>query len=403
MVLDRAFDSWRTMPRRWHAGALVALVLLAVVRYADLLVYPEAWIDESIYQAGFTELRAGRSPYSHPGFYYPPAFAHGGAWLLERIGAGAERLLFRGLNLLGLVWIVWLAAAWVPAPRGDPARGFLVRLLVAALLVVTPVGVGFGFKVGNISFAIVALVLAALCLYPRQPVLSGLLLGVSVVLKPVAPVAIVLLFARAHGTHAARSGRLAAVVAGSTAVLLSLPFRGELGDLLAQHLSTLVQGRILSTYRVLQLLGLPFGRAVIFLILTAGLSGLMWRFGRSQSAVVAIIAGAVVATAPAIWSHSMTVFYPVLVMAAVLGYRHWSAVRTTLPRGPQVPTPAVRAATFELVLVALALVAVLYLQSGGFDHMAASTQLTMLLPLLLIPLLLAAYVLRVAARPSPDS
>lgn len=401
------------MPLLWHTSALIALVLLAVVRYADLLVYPEAWIDESIYQDGFTELRAGRSPYSHPGFYYPPVFAHVGAWLLGLIGEGPERLLFRGLNLLGLAWIAWLAAAWVPAPRRDPARGFLVRLVVAALLVVTPVGVFFGFKVGNISFAIVALVLSGVSFFPYRPALSGVLLGLSVVLKPVAPVAIALLFAHAPGIKAARNGRLAAVIAAATAALLSLPFLGELRSLLAQHLSTLVQGRILSTYRVLQLVGLPFGRAMIFVTLTALLMVLMWRRGTSHSAVVVIVAGGVVATAPAIWSHSMTVFYPVLVMVGVIAHRHWSAVRagvvgevpvrTVAPTKLSADPARARAAALELIVIALALVAVLYFQSGGFDHLAAATQLTMLMPLLLIPLLLAVYVLRVASRPLPES
>ncbi len=412
-VLDHAFVSWRATPLSWHAGALVALVLLAVVRYADLLVYPEAWIDESIYQDGFRELQAGRSPYSHPGFYYPPIFAHGGAWLLALIGEGPERLLFRGLNLIGLVWIAWLAAGWIPEPRRDPARGFLVRLVAAALLVVTPVGVFFGFKVGNISFAIVSLVLAGVCLFPYRPIVSGVLLGLSVVLKPVAPVAIALLFAHPPGAQTARNGRLAAVVAGATAALLSLPFLDELGALLSQHLSTLVQGRILSSYRVLQLLGLPFGRATIFAALTALLMLLMWRRGTSHSAVVVIVAGGVVATAPAIWSHSMTVFYPVLVMAAVIAHRHWSATRADLAAEPVAPrteptTPSAtqersRSAALELILVALALIAVLYFQSGGFDHLASTTQLMMLLPLLLIPLLLVVYVLRVASRSSPEA
>jgi len=397
-VLDDAFAAWCRLPKRVHALALVVLVALAVTRYADLLADPEAWIDESIYQQGFLALDAGRSPYQHPGFYYPPPFAHAGAFLLARIGAESQRYWLRGLNVLGLVWVIWLAAAWLPAPRADPARGLVLRLAVSIFLLVAPVGVFLGLRVGNISFAIAALALTAICWYPRFPIVSGLLLGLSVAFKPLAPAVLAVLIAQpTHQRAHAAAGRRCALAAVASMAALCLPYAGELRDLFAQQLSTLVEGRILSTYRLVHLLGLPLGRATVFALLTLVLMVFARRYATTHCRVVALALGAVVLTAPALWSHTMTVLDPVLTMASVLAYRNWSRTRARAPGSAHD-----RAAGSELVLVALGLAAALYFKSGGFDHLADSVQVMFLAPLLLAPLLLTGYVLWASSRALPS-
>lgn len=397
---DAAARSWLRLPRRLHALALTALTLLIVVRYADLLLHPEAWIDEEVYERGFEALLEGRSPYfldseRRSGFYYPPPFAHAGAFLYRQLGPEVLRFVLRAANVLAVAWLAWLAVAWLPAPRGDGARGYALGMAVAALLVVVPVGVHFGFKVGNISFSIVALAATAVVLYPRWPVVSGILLGLSLVLKPLAPATVAVLFAQSPRAPTARAGRLTALVAGITGSALLLPFLPALRELLNQRLTDLVQGRILSTYRLAELLGLPADRAVLFVLLTLGLMALTWRFGRSHCAVAALALGGVVATAPALWSHTMTVFFPVLVIAGALAYGRWSGQRSSAPS-----SDADRARAGELTLVSMALLAVLLFESGGFDHLARAVQIAFLVPLLLIPLALVAYVLWASSGPT---
>lgn len=404
-LVDHAIVEWRRFPLRLHLLAVAVLALLTVVRYAELLVHPAAWIDESIYEEGFEALLAGDSPYSlsppGDGFYYPPPFAHAGAFLLARLGGPALRGLVRAASVLSVAWVVWLAAAWLPHPRdqaaahGDAARGYALRLFAAALLVVSPIGIELGFRVGNFSFIIAALLMTAVVLYPWRPILGGFLLGVSLVLKPLAPAVAAVLFAQRPGRKAARAGRITAVVAGLTASLLVAPFLPELQEMLSQRLSTLVRGRILSTYRIAELVGIPLDRAFVFALLTLVLMALSWRFGRSHGAVVALALGGVVVTAPALWGHTMVIFFPVLVIATVHAYRNWSALRAAATGSLQD-----RAAAAEMSLVAVALVATLFFQSGGFDHLAGAIQIGFLVPLLVIPLFLVGYVLWASSRPS---
>ena len=194
--LRAAFEVWAGWSAWRHVVAVLALALVALLRHGAAVTEREPLVDERFYLAAFHFAADGESPYAESGFYYPPAFAYAGAALLGPLGDGGMLVLLRGLNVLSLGFVAWLATAWLGTSLASRPwwRGLAVG---AALISLTPAWLGL--LLGNLSFLAMAPMLGALLWWRRRPVIAGLMLGASLAVKPLAPVAILVLLDRPSG------------------------------------------------------------------------------------------------------------------------------------------------------------------------------------------------------------
>ncbi len=383
--LAAAYASWIDFGWQRHAAAVLLLAAIVALRYASQLFAAHGWVDERIYERAFARLAAGGSPYAEPGYYYLPALAYAGAALQRAIGLVPLRALLRAANVIGASVCLWVSAAWWWRARASRTRLLGERLLLAVALALAAPALQFGFEVGNLSLAISGLVVLSLQGLARRPRAAGLLLGASLLAKPMAAVVPLILVAATRGRRAAAT--TVAVLAGGVGAigLVAFPY---LGEFLAQPLTPLSVARTVSLYRLLQLLALPVDRVVIFAVV-AGLAWLVaWRRSPQGAALWALSGAAMVLSAPTIWTHTLLVFLPVAIMALTLA---------SAPAGQRSGLDdrrAARRARWELALVAALVALVLGFQGGGFEDLAPAAQLAMLLPPLAAPILLALYVAR---------
>ena len=187
-----ALQKWEDFGVGRHLLALSIISAVSILRWWKYVFLPSTLTDEMIYLGAFQRVLHGQSPFSEVGYLYPSAVALFGAWALQWLDQSLILALFRGANILGLAGSVWISLAWL---RGSWHR----RVMVGCLLIVLAPSVGYGISSGNLSLAVSGMILYGLMYWHRWPLLCGVLLGLSVVLKPVAPVAIlVLLVHRRH-------------------------------------------------------------------------------------------------------------------------------------------------------------------------------------------------------------
>ncbi len=345
----------------------------------------EPLVDERFYLAAFHFAADGESPYAKSGFYYPPAFAYAGAALLGPLGDGGMLVLLRGLNVLSLGFVAWLATAWLGTSLASRPwwRGLAVG---AAVISLTP-GAWLGLLLGNLSFLAMAPVLCALLWWRRRPVIAGLMLGASLAVKPLAPVAILVLFThRAEGeeTRGLRiKKRLAAGLALATGALLFLAPPG-LGEMLSQPVEELTQARIVSLHRFLGHAGLavdPLWVAVAIALAAVLVARFAGPLGIGQLLCVAT-AGAALAT-PLLWNHTLLMTLPLQGAALHLAGSRWRSA----PPGER------KWRRYELAVVVLCVAALLFVNGGGVDDRGEALQAVVVAVPSLAPAALAAYVL----------
>lgn len=376
-ALREAADDWRRLPLRWHLAAVLMLVLLALARWSFLRA-PIALGDEDLYLQAFTITRDGGSPYDVDGYFYPLTFARGGAALLDVAGPGGTLGAMRGANLLGLAATFWLATAWLP--MSNPRRW----LAAAGLLCLSP-AVHAGLDLGNISFFIVGLTLAALLVWPRRPLIAGGLLGTSVALKPIAAAVIPIL-----GIHRPQwPGRRhlpAAAAAGGAAAVLLMPISG-LRDLLGQEMVELAYARSFSLQRVFALIGVD--ASCLLLTLTASALAVALVRWRPISAVQLLCYGVATISlvTPLVWNHTLIVALPVQGLALALA---WNRFQATLAGDARQSVPR----RYEPLSVAIAVAMMHAGTTAGFDNLHPWIQLPLLLAVGLTPAALCAYVFR---------
>ena len=288
----------------------IALALLLLLRWSGALFDPLPRDDEAVYFEAFERVVEGDSPYDDPAFLYPPAFAYLGATLLEILGPGGLLVLVRTLNGLGAVLLVWLAASCWPPQAGETLerRG----LLAAALLLLTP-GMDIALRWGNLSPLIAAMVVSGLMLWPRHPVLAGGLLGSSALLKPLAPVALLLLI----GHRPAKGGQrhwLAAGVGLLVGSVLALAVPG-LSDYLALRGGRPEEPRNISLHRALHDLGLGVDTLALLILITA--LGLFVVRQRPQSPehLLTLALALTLLAVPLVWNHTLLLTLPLQVLA----------------------------------------------------------------------------------------
>jgi len=362
----------------------LALAGVALLRFRAQIVSPAPHTDERVYLEAFEAVANGASPYAlhadQLDFYYPPPFAHFGAAALSRVGLGPLVAFFRVANLLGLIATLWIAGRW--AALSPP------RLLVVgtAYLALAPPALRHGFNSGNLSFAVVGTILVALAAWPRNPLSAGTLLGASSILKPIAPIGLVALFAQRPSREAGRHRLGAAIgLALAAALMLSSP---DLDAYLHVPLAIDLwpRRRSVSLYRWMHLAGLPFSPALIFAGVALGVVFWVRRRETSPRLLATIaIAGMTLAT-PVLWSHSLLLTLPLQTRALAIAARRrrdssgWSSAR----KG------------YELPLVVLGTLALQFADGigGGVEKLPAVFQLAATTVPVGAPLALALYLSR---------
>jgi uncharacterized membrane protein len=193
---------------------VLLLLVVVAVRWWRPLFSGEPQNDEMMYFGGFAAVARGDSPYTHSGYLTFSFLAYAGGWALEHLGRAPTIGLLRMINITGLAIAVWCSMAWIP-------WSWRQRVLAGALFIALAPAVGFAMILGNLSLAMAGLVIAGLMFWPQIPKTSGLLLGLSVVAKPVAPGAVITLLTH-RPNRPGRKHLVAASVATAVAGLISL-------------------------------------------------------------------------------------------------------------------------------------------------------------------------------------
>jgi hypothetical protein len=380
--LEERLADWRRQPWRQHLGALAVLLVLLTLRSLPQVFLGEPHVDEGYYIAAFSAVTVGESPYDIGGYYYPPFFAAIGAWVLERLGTGGTLVLFRSVSMLGLVLALWCSTAWL---RGSWTR----RVVVAAIYLLAAPAVGYGMRTGNISFAVVGVVLLALFFWRRRPVIAGLAVGASVAIKPIAPLSLVALFCH-RPSPPGKSHLIAGLVGALTAAGFLMTMLMHLPEMSRQPIDPLSYIRSFSLYRMLALAGVSpsfFSIIVIGAALVA--IGVRLRPLSGSQLICVATTGAILVT-PVIWTHTLILVLPVQAIALVLAFCRWRRPN----RGDAEGQRGRRIRFYELIVVALAAASIQLAGGiGALDDQAPWVQIAFLAVPYLAPAALTAYIL----------
>ncbi len=386
--LRQAFGQWSAVPFRRHAAAVLALALALGVGYQFFILQRGPLPDELPYTRAFRAVAAGRSPVLASGYLYFPFLALVVGRLYELKGLFPALLLLRLLNLLGLATTLWISMAWLPWRwRWRLSLGLVVGLAAPAYRL--------GITYGNLSMAVSGMIVAGLLFWHRRPLLCGGLLGLSIAIKPLAPVAVGLL-----ATHRPeKSGRRHQIAAGlafvvSCALFFGLPYFREYLGRLQPRLSV----RTLSFHRFPYLFGWHLNPAILFVILAFLAFLFVRRRTLSRRHFLAVSLTAILAATPLVWSHTLILSLPIQVLALQVAWWRWQDRRQPAHRAVHrlQSGPMEDLKRFEPVLVFLA-VASLQFSVGGnsIDDQGFFLQLFGTLPPALAPTALTGYLLAV--------
>ena len=373
-ALAVAFAGWRALPA-WQHGLAIALILLAsTLRYLPALASAEPLGDELAQETAFQLEASGRSPYLEGNYVYPPSLLRLGA-VLHELPLRSPFLPLRCASLLGLAILLWSACAWL---AWKPWQ----RVALAIALALLAPGVRQGVEFGNLTFAVGGLIVPALLVWERLPVASGLLLGASFLLKPLAPAAwVALAFQRPASGH---RHHLAAAVA-LLAAALPLAADPEIGAFLAHGSHAWVVDRTVSLHRFLSLAHLPQGATFLMLLLLAGVAVVAHLRIRDRPQLLAVALAGCVTVLPVVWNHTLVLTLPLQAMAIALATARYRAAadRDRRWRG------------WEAAGIGLAIAALTFAEGAtGIDDRSVALQVFATLPPALAPASLAAYVLR---------
>ena len=288
VALDARLDAWARSGLWRHAAALLVISLVALVRWHHCLLSSEPVIDEETYLAAFRASGAGGSPYDVGSYHYTPFFAWAGSALLGALGETKALFALRATSLIGLSTAVWCSLAWTGA-------SWWRAVAIGVVYVALAPAVGAGFCTGNISFAVIGIILLALTQWPRRSLVTGALpagmaLGASVAAKPLAPLALIALFCHRPAAESRQPGRhLYAGLAGAiTAAVLLAPMIPRLAEMAGQAVHPLSYERSFSLGRILSLLGIDLGSLLIFMIGAVVLAALLRLRTLDRSLLVAV-------------------------------------------------------------------------------------------------------------------
>ena len=376
----------------------------------------EPLIDEQIYEAAISRAAEGASPYEQGGFFYPPTFARAGVGLRAALGPDGARTVMRTANVFGLLYLLWFTVVLGvtggpsdrrndsgPKPRGTavgaaPAssnpRVLLLCLLLPLGLILLP-GVRLGLSTGNFSFLVGAAAVFALWIADRRPLIAGLLLGSTLLIKPLVAGALPLLLVpsrpgRRWMERLSPSRIVTAAVATGSASLFLWFDRAELGTMFATELGGVPKGRSLSIYRFARELGLGEMRIVLFVVVVLILCLALWGRLRDRRDLLVASTLAVPMTTLVVWSHTLIMCLPLASLAAhrLLERRRDDDV---VGFGGE---PRHR---IEAVLVCGATALLVFAHPGGFGDQPGLVQALLLAPFLAAPIVLAGFWFRTSS------
>lgn len=370
-------------PRWLHVVAVGLLFAALAVRFSGPLSSAVPLGDELAQERAYRELVSGSSPYAHGGYVYPPSLLriHEG---LRALPLPSPFLPLRLGSLLGLSLLLWTATQEL---RLRPAWRWLLALAFGSF---AP-GAVQGIEFGNLSFLVGGLIFASLAIWELRPWRSGVLLGSSLLVKPLALGAITALFWH-RPAHRMRH-RFAALAAAAFAAALLLP-DPEFGAFLARGSSSWELHRSASIYRLLALVGAPEAAPALLFLLLAATAICAWRWVRTARALTALAAAAIVTATPVVWNHTLVLTAPLQAMALALASQRLRAAKI----GDR------RERWWEVTLVGLGVAALIFGEGvTGIDDRSVALQLFALLPPAVAPAALAAYVLRGEAAETAGS
>jgi hypothetical protein len=363
-----------------HLLAIGALALVTLLRFLPAVTSVAPLGDEQAQELAYLAEASGRSPYLDGSYVYPPSLIRIGA-LLRQLPLASPFLPLRCASLLGLAIVVWYATGrlvWKPGQRFG----------AATLYVLLAPGVRQGIEFGNLSFAVGGAIVLALLVWERFPIGSGLLLGASLLVKPLAPAALVALFFHRPARGGYRHWLAAAVAAVAAALpLLADP---EFGAFLRHGSDAWVLERTVSLHRFLSLAGVPEGASILALLLLVGVAAVARARVAFRGQLLAVALAGCVLVAPVVWNHTLVLTLPLQAMAVALAAERYraAAVEERRWRG------------WEAAGVALAVTALTFAEGAtGIDDRGVALQVFATIPPALSPALLASYVLRFQTTP----
>jgi hypothetical protein len=363
-----------------HALAVGAIFVATAIRFYPALASVEPLGDELAQERAFRQESAGQSPYLEGSYVYPPSLLRIGA-ALRQLPLPSPYLPLRGLSLCGLAIVLWAAAGWLTGRTW-------ARLGLAIAYALLAPGVRQGVEFGNLSFAVGGMIVLGLLVWERTPLGSGLLLGASLLFKPLAPAAMVALFC-----HRTAKGHRHQVAVGVAMVAAALPLLAdpELGAFLRHGSHAFVLERTVSLHRFLALAGLPGAATALTLLLLAAVAAVARRWVRDRDQLLAVALAGCVTVTPVVWNHTLVLTLPLQAMAVAL------AVERSRQAAPQER----RRRGWELAGIALAVAALTFAEGAtGIDDRSVALQVFATLPPALAPAALAAYILRFRDRGS---
>lgn len=301
-------SAWR------HVLALLTLVVVLCLRWPEYTLHFEWLDDEAIYIRAFEATAAGLHPYEGGHYLYLPVLAVLGGKVIGMIGADMTVALMRTANLLGVAFLAWTALRFWPMK-------FHRQLLLAAVLVQAP-GFEFGLRYGNLSLLVGATVVAGLLLAPVRSWLSGILLGLSMATKPVAPGALIVFALCRPARREDRYSYLkASLIAGAILVfsIVSMPY---LHDFLGLRAGKPLFRENVAWHRIFWTLGLRIDALAWAILAFAAIAALSF-FGRNLTRLqlLGFTSAATLVAIPLVWSHTLLITLPLQMVALRLVYR----------------------------------------------------------------------------------
>ncbi|MEM8963454.1 MAG: glycosyltransferase 87 family protein [Acidobacteriota bacterium] len=377
MVLRNAFDSWRRTPWFIHALVVGGLLIVLVARFHASVLSSVPVEDEVVYIEAFERAGDGVSPFTGL-YYYTTTFALVGGVALDSLGTVPVLAILRGTNLVGMAVLAWISAAWLPWRISRRFWGAAVYVAIAP-------AVRLGAQWGNLSLVVLGLLVVGLLAWRRRPVLSGLLLGLSLVIKPLGPVAVGALLVHRPVPHGWRQVIAASIaLAGAMLLILPMPWLGEWLSFGGRP----ANGRNMSMHHLLWCFGVHVGTLPIAIgvAMATTLAARLRAWDRETFLGFAGVVG--VMALPLVWSHTLLFVLPLQVMALTLAFT--PRARSELAR------------RYEAPLVVVGCLAIQLCEGlGGIETWPPSIQGIIALPVILAPLALLIYVVRCRESASP--
>ncbi|HVU02660.1 MAG TPA: glycosyltransferase 87 family protein [Polyangiaceae bacterium] len=286
-------------------AAALSLAALAILWHHGSLFSTLELPDETAYLEAFRHVLAGGSAYDAPRYFYTPAFARLGALAVSALGSSGTALALRFLNLAAVLYLAVASAALCP-PLGR------VRFAVALGLVVALRPLSTSIALGNVSPIPAALLLAAVLLGEERPIVTGILFGLGLAMKPAAAPALLVLSV----VHRPSRARLLLVASASAVASLALLVDArDLPRWLERAATSPDVPTNLSPLRVLAGVGANPPSALVALVLTLGVAAFARRFVQGPRGLAATAGLAALLWSPLVWLHSFSLVVPAVVVA----------------------------------------------------------------------------------------